>query len=162
MFQEIILYDWRHICQHCYVANRSITAWLVYLAARLAATILNATQVTRRTKIDETWQEQHPHLVERDKPTNGNRLDKLCRSCHRNKKRGDLKNFWIHFIKLHKNMQEYPPQCVAAFGGVEQIQNGGRCHGNQGTKWPPNKKILRFGRNLVPKQYMMLRVDSHR
>jgi hypothetical protein len=23
---------------------------------------------------------------------------------------------------------------VAAFGGVEQIQNGGCCHGNQGTK----------------------------
>jgi hypothetical protein len=36
MFQEIILYDWRHICWHCYVANRSITSWLVYLAARLA------------------------------------------------------------------------------------------------------------------------------
>ena len=35
--------------------------------------------------------------------------------------------------------------------GVEKIQNGGRCHGNQGTKWPPNKKILRFGRNLVSK-----------
>ena len=47
MFQEIILYGWRHICQHCYVANvanRSITSWLVYLAARLAATILNAAQ----------------------------------------------------------------------------------------------------------------------
>ena len=45
MFQEIILYDWRHICQHCYVANRSITSWLVYLAARLAATILNVVLV---------------------------------------------------------------------------------------------------------------------
>jgi hypothetical protein len=30
--------------------------------------------------------------------------------------------------------------------GVEQIQNGGRCHGNQGTKWPPNTKIFQFGR----------------
>jgi hypothetical protein len=30
-------------------------------------------------------------------------------------------------------------------------QNGGRCHGNQGTKWPPNTKILRFGRNLISK-----------
>jgi hypothetical protein len=29
---------------------------------------------------------------------------------------------------------------VAAFGGVEKIQNGGRCHGNQGTKWPPKYK----------------------
>jgi hypothetical protein len=35
--------------------------------------------------------------------------------------------------------------------GVEQIQNGGRWHGNQGTKWPPNTKILRFGWNLVSK-----------
>jgi hypothetical protein len=33
----------------------------------------------------------------------------------------------------------------------EQIQNGGRCHGNQGTKWPPNTEILRFGRNFVSK-----------
>ena len=47
MFQEIILYDWRHICQHCYVANRSITSWLVHLAARLVATILNATLVRK-------------------------------------------------------------------------------------------------------------------
>jgi hypothetical protein len=23
---------------------------------------------------------------------------------------------------------------VATFGGVEKIQNGGRCHGNQGVK----------------------------
>jgi hypothetical protein len=35
--------------------------------------------------------------------------------------------------------------------GVEKIQNGGRCHGDQGIKWPPNAKILRFGRNLVSK-----------
>jgi hypothetical protein len=38
-----------------------------------------------------------------------------------------------------------------SFWGVEQIQNGGRCHGNQGIKWPPNRKILQFGRNLVSK-----------
>ena len=49
MFQEIIIYDWRHICYHCYVANRSITSWLVYLAARLAATILNATPLIVRS-----------------------------------------------------------------------------------------------------------------
>jgi hypothetical protein len=38
-------------------------------------------------------------------------------------------------------------------GGVEKIQNGGRwrCHGNQGTKWPPNTKSLRFGQHLVSK-----------
>jgi hypothetical protein len=46
-----------------------------------------------------------------------------------------------------------------SFLGVEKIQNGSRCHGNQGIKWPPNKKILRFGRNLVSKWIMMLRID---
>jgi hypothetical protein len=46
-------------------------------------------------------------------------------------------------------LSEYPPQCVAAFGVLKKIQNGGRCHGNQGTKLLPNTKILRFGRNLV-------------
>jgi hypothetical protein len=35
--------------------------------------------------------------------------------------------------------------------GVEKIQNGGHCHGSQGTKWPPNTKIVRFGRNFVSK-----------
>jgi hypothetical protein len=29
--------------------------------------------------------------------------------------------------------------------GVEQIQNGGRCHGNHGIKWPPNKKSSDLG-----------------
>jgi hypothetical protein len=29
---------------------------------------------------------------------------------------------------------------VAAFGGVEKIQNGGHCHGIQGIKWLPNTK----------------------
>jgi hypothetical protein len=50
----------------------------------------------------------------------------------------------IHFVGISTVV-------FAAFGGVEKIQNGGRCHGNQGTKWPPNTKILRFGRNLDSK-----------
>jgi hypothetical protein len=41
-------------------------------------------------------------------------------------KRGDLKKFWIPFIKLHV--------WQLLGGGVEQIQNGGRCHSNQGAK----------------------------
>ena len=48
--------------------------------------------------------------------TNRNRLDTLFHSCHRNKKGGIKKNL-IPFIKLHETLQEYPPQCVAAFGG---------------------------------------------
>jgi hypothetical protein len=34
---------------------------------------------------------------------------------------------------------------VVAFGGLDKIQNGGHCHGNQGAKWPPNTKILDLG-----------------
>jgi hypothetical protein len=49
-----------------------------------------------------------------------------------------------------------------SFWGVEKIQYGGSCHGNQCTKWPPNTKILRFGRNLVSKKIMMLQIDIHR
>jgi hypothetical protein len=48
----------------------------------------------------------------------------------------------IHFVRKSTVV-------CGSFWGVEKIQNGGRCHGNQGIKWPPNTKILRFGRNLV-------------
>ena len=34
--------------------------------------------------------------------------------------------------------------------GVEKIKNGSRCHGNQGTKWPPNTKILDLGEIWFP------------
>jgi hypothetical protein len=36
---------------------------------------------------------------------------------------------------------------------VGKIQNSGRCHGNQGTKWPPNTKILRFGEIWFPSRF---------
>jgi hypothetical protein len=52
---------------------------------------------------------------------NRNRLDKLCRSCHGNKKRGDLKNVWNPFIKLHDTLQEYPPYFLTAFWGLKKI-----------------------------------------
>jgi hypothetical protein len=44
----------------------------------------------------------------------------------------------IHFVGISTVV-------CGSFWGVEQIQNGGRCHGNQGTKWPPNKKSSDFG-----------------
>jgi hypothetical protein len=50
----------------------------------------------------------------------------------------------IHFVGISTVV-------CGSFWGVETIQNGGRCHDNQGTKWVPNTKILRFGRNLVSK-----------
>jgi hypothetical protein len=43
------------------------------------------------------------------------------------------------------------PIFLAYLVPLEQIQNGVRCHGNQGTKWLPDKKIPRFGQNLVSK-----------
>jgi hypothetical protein len=48
---------------------------------------------------------------------------------------------------------------VAAFGGLQKFKMAAVA---QGTKWPPNTKILRFGRNLVSKYIMMLQIDIHR
>jgi hypothetical protein len=49
----------------------------------------------------------------------------------------------------------YDPLCRNIHRSIWQLlggfQNGSHYHGNQGTKWPPNTKILRFGRNLVSK-----------
>ena len=57
--------------------------------------------IFKMAAIDETCKEQHPHLVERDKPKNRNRLDKLFCCCHGNKTGGIL-FFFIPFIKLHE------------------------------------------------------------
>ena len=54
-------------------------------------------------------------------------------------KSSDLGEIW--YDPLCRNIHRSMWQLL----GVEQIQNGGRWHGNQGTKWPPNTKILRFG-----------------
>jgi cytochrome c553 len=65
---------------------------------------------------------------------NRNRLDKLCRSCHGNKQGGISKNLGFlssNFMKLCRNIHRSVWQLL---GGVEKIQNGGRCHGNQGAK----------------------------
>jgi hypothetical protein len=37
-------------------------------------------------------------------------------------KKGDLKQFWIPFIKLHDTLWEYPPLCVAAITGLKQFK----------------------------------------
>jgi len=34
--------------------------------------------------------------------------------------------------------------------GVKKNQKGGRCHGNQGTKWPPNTKTSDLGEIWFP------------
>jgi hypothetical protein len=57
-------------------------------------------------------------------------LDKLCRSCHGNTK-GGIQTFLgflsSNFMKICRNIHRSVWQLL----GVEQIQNGGRCHGNQ-------------------------------
>jgi hypothetical protein len=63
------------------------------------------------------------------------------------KKRGFKKKL-DSFHQTSSNFVEISTVVCGSFW-VEKIQNGGRCHGNQGTKWLPNTKILRFGRNLV-------------
>jgi cytochrome c553 len=71
--------------------------------------------------------------VERDKPNKSESLYKLCRSCHGHKKEGILKKIGFissNFIKFYRNIHRSVWQLL----GVEQIQNGGRCHGNQGAK----------------------------
>jgi hypothetical protein len=90
--------------------------------------------------------------VERDKPKKksesvGQTLPQLP---WKQKRGGFKKNFGFlssNFMKICRNIHRSVWQLL----GVEKIPNGGRCHGNQGTKWPPNTKILRFGRNLVSK-----------
>ena len=81
---------------------------------------------------------------------NRNRLYKLCNSCHGNKKGGDLNKIGIPFFRLHETLQEYPPQCVAAFERLKKIQNGGHCHGNQGAK----------NVNFTSKQRILLKLDT--
>ena len=49
----------------------------------------------------------------------------------------------IHFVGISTVV-------CCSFWRVEQIQNGGRCHGNQGIKWPPNTKILDLGEIWFP------------
>ena len=61
----------------------------------------------------------------------------------------------IHFVGISTVV-------CGSFWRVETIQNGDHCHGSQSVKWLPNTKILRFGRNLVSKLIMMLRIDIHR
>ena len=71
--------------------------------------------------------------MERDKPKYRNWFDKLWRSCHGNKKGGIKICFGFlssNFIKLCKNIHRSVWQLL----GVENNQNGGRYHGNQGAK----------------------------
>jgi hypothetical protein len=72
--------------------------------------------------------------MERDKPKQSESVGQTVLQLPWKQKRGDLKNIWIPFIKLHETLWEYPPYCVAALEGLKKIQNDGRCHGNQGAK----------------------------
>ena len=61
-------------------------------------------QVTRRTEIDETWYEQHPHLVKRDKTTKSESVGQTLPQLPWKQKKGDLKKIWIPFMKLCWNI----------------------------------------------------------
>ena len=69
------------------------------------------------------------------KKKNRNRLDKLCRSCHGNKKKGGFKKKNDFFHQTSWNIVGiFTVVCGSFLGGLKKIQNGGRCHGNQGAK----------------------------
>jgi hypothetical protein len=61
-------------------------------------------------------------------------------------KRGDLKKCWIPFMKLYRNIHRSVWQLL----GVEKIQNGGRCHGNQGTNCHQIQKSSDLGEIWLP------------
>jgi hypothetical protein len=90
----------------------------------------NAKKIEKH-KNDDTCKEHQPHIVERDKPKISKSVGQTFRSCHGNKK-GGFNFFWgffsSNFIKLCRNIHRSVWQLLR----VEQIQNGGRCHGNQG------------------------------
>jgi hypothetical protein len=66
-------------------------------------------------------------------------------------KKGGFNKILDSFHQTSLNFVGISTVVCGSFWGLKKIQNGGLCHGNQGTKWPPNTKILRFGRNLVSK-----------
>jgi hypothetical protein len=71
--------------------------------------------------------------VERDKPKKSESVGQTFPQLSRKQKRKDLKKLGFHslnFIKRCSNIHRSVWQLL----GVEQIQNGGRCHGNQGAK----------------------------
>ena len=67
---------------------------------------------------------------------NWNQLNKLCRSCHGNKK-GEFKKKLDSFHQTSWNFVGISTVvCGRSWGleGVKKSQNGSRCHGNQGAK----------------------------
>ena len=64
---------------------------------------------------------------------NWNQLNKLCRSCHGNKK-GEFKKKLDSFHQTSSNFEGISTVVCGTFWGVGKNQNGGRCHGNQGAK----------------------------
>jgi hypothetical protein len=68
--------------------------------------------------------------VERDKPKKSEPFGQILPQLPWKPKRGDLKDFWIPFMKFCRNIHRSVWQLL----GAAKIQNGGRCHGNQGAK----------------------------
>jgi hypothetical protein len=68
--------------------------------------------------------------VERDKPKKSESVGQTLPQLPWKQKRGDLEKFWNPFMELCRNIHRSVWQLL----GVEKIQNGSRCHGNQGAK----------------------------
>ena len=75
-----------------------------------------------KQKLMKLDRKQHPHLVERDKPKQSESVGQTLPQFPWKQKRGDLNKNLIPFIKLHETLQEYPPQCVAAFEGLKKFK----------------------------------------
>ena len=68
--------------------------------------------------------------MEQDKLNKSESVGQILPQLPWKQKRGDLIFFGIPFIKLHRNIHCSVWQLL----GVEKIQNGSHCHGNQGAK----------------------------
>ena len=118
--------------------------------AQNAKKLKNTKMITAGYSPNRNWWNligKHPHLVERDKAKKSESVGQILPQLPWKQKRGDLKKIGFlssNFMNLCRNIHR-------SVWEVGKIQNSGRCHGNQGTKWPPYKKIPRFGRNLVSK-----------
>ena len=67
--------------------------------------------------------------MERDKPNNSESIGQTLET-----KKGGFNKNWDSFHQASCNFVVISTVVCGSFWGVEKIQNGGHCHGNQGAK----------------------------
>ena len=72
--------------------------------AKMQKKIKNTKMIIADYSPNRNWLEQHPHLVERDKPKKWESVGQTLPQLPWKDKRGDLKDFWVPFIKLHETL----------------------------------------------------------